>query len=79
MTTTSATKVFPQPSYVIAEDAPLGVQLFPTEDPCFNDNFILQSVGVTRHAHRSPTVTWTYVSGKTRTFGVGEQVCVRFC
>jgi hypothetical protein len=61
---------------VVAENAPLGVQLWPTISPDYADNFILNSVAV----HRRETgdfVVWTYRSGKTRTLLVGEEVVVQ--
>jgi hypothetical protein len=62
---------------VTAESAPLGIQLWPTRSPEYADNFILASVSVVR-TEGGEHVTWTYRSGTTRTFKVGEQVAVQF-
>ena len=71
MNTTTATTT------VVAENAPLGVQLWPTTSPKYADNFTLASVAVVRTESRS-FVEWTYRSGATRMFGLGEQVAVQF-
>lgn len=62
--------------YVVAEDAPIGVQLWPTRTPEYAPNFTLASVAVVRS--EAPTyVVWTYESGTVRTLALGEQVACR--
>jgi hypothetical protein len=61
---------------VTAEDAPLGVQLWPTISPEFAKNFTLAEVAVVRTATQT-YVRWTYESGYKRTFRVGELVAVQ--
>lgn len=74
MTQTTSTEN-PAPIYtdVKAEDAPIGVQLWPTTAPQYAPNFTLASVAVVRTATGSHVV-WTYESGTTRTFALGEEV-----
>ena len=60
---------------VIAEDAPVGIQLWPTRSPEFAPNFTLATVEVVRTEVRT-FVRWTYQSGTVRTFDLGEQVVV---
>jgi hypothetical protein len=62
---------------VIAEDAPIGVQLWPTRSPEYAPNFTLQSVAIIRREARS-YVEWTYENGNTRQFELGDQVAVKF-
>jgi hypothetical protein len=63
---------------VPAEDAPLGVQLWPTITPDGAPNFTLAEV---RRVYRDwsglVVVTWVYQSGATRVFYEGERVAVR--
>lgn len=61
---------------VTAELAPVGVQLWPTRDPKYADNFTLADVSVVRN-EVGARVVWLYRSGKTRTFRLGEQVTVQ--
>jgi hypothetical protein len=61
---------------VIAEDAPIGVQLWPTTDPQYAPNFTLMEVRTVRTATRS-YVRWVYENGSERTFDLGEMVAVR--
>ena len=68
MTTTQ-----PTPTTFAAEDAPIDVQLWPTTSPKYANNFTLKSVARVRTAY-GEHVLWTYYSGTTRTFAVGEQV-----
>jgi hypothetical protein len=60
---------------VAAEDAPLGVQLWPTLSPEFAPQFTLDEVATVRTVNGT-YVRWTYQDGKTRQFRVGEQVMV---
>jgi hypothetical protein len=62
---------------VAAELAPIGIQLWPTRSPEYADNFTLATVSVVRNEVRE-YVVWTYRSGTTRKFNVGEQVAVKF-
>ena len=62
-------------SDVVAELAPIGVQLWPTRAPEFAPNFTLQTVEIVRNAYGT-SVRWTYESGTVRTFEMGESVCV---
>lgn len=70
-------------TYVVAEDAPLGVQLWPTTAPEHAPNFTLAAVEVIRRTLRDTSgfyehasVVWTYESGTTRSFVLGEKVAV---
>lgn len=65
-----------QTTHVVAEDAPLGVLLWPVRDPKFAPNFTLERVEVVRTENRS-FVRWVYQSGTERVFGLGEQVVVQ--
>lgn len=69
-TTSTATQT------VTAEDAPLGVQLWPTTTPAGAPNFTLERVEIVRDAYRT-FVRWVYESGNTRTFLLGERVAVK--
>jgi hypothetical protein len=60
---------------VVAEDAPIGVQLWPTTGPQHADNFTLADVSIVRRVDRD-VVVWLYRNGKTRTFNVGEEVAI---
>ena len=60
---------------VTAENAPIGVQLWPTLTPESAPNFTLDKVAVVR-TENGAHVEWTYQSGNVRTFTVGEEVVV---
>lgn len=65
---------------VIAEDAPLGVALWPPRPGAEGvtlaaDDVTLASVGVIRTL-AGPFVEWTYRSGRVRAFHVGQPVAV---
>lgn len=71
---------------VIAEDAPIGMQLWPTVSPKHAPNFTLAAVEVVTRKVRdasgtydSSHVEWTYENGTTRLFSVGEKVACLFC
>lgn len=64
-----------QTTTVVAEDAPIGIQLWPTRSPEFAPNFTLASVEIVRTEVRR-FVRWTYQSGNVRTFDLGEKVAV---
>ncbi len=70
---TAATVTHIDYDMVIAEDAPLGVQLWPTIRPSAAPNFTLDKVAVVRTVN-GEHVVWTYQNGATRTFSKGEQV-----
>jgi hypothetical protein len=72
-TTSKATET----STVTAEDAPLGVQLWPTLTPQQAPNFTLWAVEIVRNEART-YVRWIYHNGNVRTFKLGEQVAVQF-
>lgn len=61
---------------VIAEDAPIGVLLWPVRSPEGAPNFTLATVEIVRNVNGS-FIRWTYESGATRVFPVGEAVAVR--
>lgn len=64
-------------THVVAEEAPLGVQLWPTlDDERYGLNFTLSEVQVVRTETRR-FVRWVYCNGKTREFDLGERVVVR--
>lgn len=70
---------------VIAQDAPIGIQLWPTTSPEFAPNFTLAAVEVVTRKLRDQygdqeitVVTWTYENGNVRTFGLGEEVACQF-
>jgi hypothetical protein len=76
--TATAAKTFPLLSTtVVAESAPLGVQLWPTRSPEFAPNFTLASVTRFLDGNGRECVTWTYQNGNVRTFLAGEEVAVR--
>ena len=77
MTQTSTATQTNIDSTVIAEDAPLGVLLWPVIDPTYAPNFTLASVAIIRDAY-GQYVSWTYENGKTRTFQLGEAIAVRY-
>jgi hypothetical protein len=60
---------------VTAEDAPVGIQLWPTRSPEYAPNFTLASVAVVRNSN-GEHVVWTYENGNQRVFGKGEQITV---
>lgn len=60
---------------VIAEDAPLGVQLWPTISPEAAPNFTLERVEIVR-SQIGTHVRWVYQNGDTRVFGLGQAVAV---
>ena len=60
---------------VTAEDAPLGVLVWPVRDAKYAPNFTLERVEVVRTANGSHVV-WVYESGLRRYFKVGELVVV---
>lgn len=62
---------------VIAERAPVGVQLWPTRTPEQADAFTLERVATVR-SDLSEWVEWTYQNGSKRTFRVGEEVAVQY-
>lgn len=60
---------------VVAEYAPIGVQIWPTTAPQYAPNFTLESVSVVRTRERT-YVRWQYENGSTRLFKLGERVVV---
>lgn len=61
---------------VIAENAPIGVQLWPTIHPQYAPNFTLAEVQIIRNEIGS-YVRWIYEGDvETRTFQVGQVVAV---
>jgi hypothetical protein len=73
MTKTSTAAAPMVTTLIKAEEAPIGVQLWPTRSPLYAPNFTLASVSVVRTATGSHVV-WTYESGTTRVFALGEDV-----
>jgi hypothetical protein len=67
--------MIPKTASVIAEDAPLGVQLWPTLTPESAPNFTLDRVEIIRGAYGS-YVRWVYQNDNTRTFRLGERVAI---
>ena len=63
-------------TFINAEDAPLGVQLYPTRSPEYAPNFTLREVSTVRGPYGT-RVIWTYESGTTRTFDRGEEVACK--
>lgn len=61
---------------VTAQDAPLGVLLWPVRDEQYAPNYTLDSVDIVRDINGTH-VRWVYQNGKARRFQVGEQVAVR--
>lgn len=59
-----------------AEDAPLGVQLWPTRAPEYAPNFTLAEVAIIRGPYGT-RVEWTYQNGAARIFDLGEDVACR--
>lgn len=76
METTTAAAEFADVTYVTAEDAPLGVQLWPTFVPESAPNYTLMRVETVRTEGRS-YVRWIYQNGKERSFDLGQQVAVQ--
>lgn len=64
-------------TFVLAEDAPLGVPLWPTTHPRFDRNCTLSSVSTVRDEY-GMHVLWTYENGETRKFSFGESVSVEY-
>ncbi|WGH21373.1 hypothetical protein SEA_EMOTION_24 [Arthrobacter phage Emotion] len=62
---------------VKAEEAPIGVQLWPTRSPEFAPNFTLAAVETVRNTYGT-RVRWVYENGSERWFDLGEDVAVRF-
>lgn len=77
MTTTVTAKRQTSIDRVVAEDAPIGVQLWPTVSPMSAPNFTLEFVEIVRTADRT-FVRWIYENGKTRVFKLGERVVVSY-
>jgi len=67
----------PTTTTVVAEDAPIGVLLWPVRSPEFAPNFTLERVEIVRTA-ASSFVRWIYESGNERVFNVGDEVAVQF-
>lgn len=61
---------------VKVEDAPIGVQIWPTLAPEFASNFTLERVEIVRDIYRT-FVRWVYESGTVRTFALGTEIVVR--
>jgi hypothetical protein len=61
---------------VAAQDAPLGVCLWPVKDEQYAPNFTLERVETIRTANGTH-VRWVYQSGKDRWFKLGERVAIR--
>lgn len=61
---------------VVAEDAPLGVLLWPVRASQYASNFTLERVEMVRTATRT-YVRWVYESGRERLFALGETVAVK--
>lgn len=62
--------------HVVAEEAPIGVLLWPVRAPEFEPNFTLESVTVIRDSMGS-RVIWTHQNGTKRIFRPGEEVSVK--
>jgi hypothetical protein len=62
--------------HIVAEDAPIGVQLWPTIDPKFAANYTLAQVGIIRDAYGTH-VHWLYEGGAERLSKMGEKIAVR--
>lgn len=61
---------------VVAENAPIDVQLWPTVDPKFAPNFTLNEVQIIRN-ELGTYVRWVYEGDvETRTFPLGQTVTV---
>lgn len=61
---------------VVAEEAPIGVLLWPVRAPEFAPSYTLMRVETVRTADRH-IVRWIYESGQERTFDAGERVAVK--
>lgn len=68
----------PETSYVVAEDAPIGVQLWPTRPGHVTawKNFTVREVQIVRTETRR-FVRWVYYSGVTRDFELGSEIVVQ--
>jgi hypothetical protein len=62
---------------VTAEDAPLGVLLWPVRDAKYAPNFTLAEVHVSRASDNRRWVRWVYQNGSHRDFTPGERVACR--
>lgn len=62
-------------SHVVAEDAPIGVQVWPTRSPEFAPNFTIAEVLIVRNA-RGVHVKWIYENGAERYFNPGDLVFI---
>jgi hypothetical protein len=62
---------------VKAEDAPVGVQLWPTRSTYYAAEYTLHSVTIHRYAHGADFVLWTFENGKQRRFAIGEDVAIQ--
>jgi hypothetical protein len=60
---------------VAAEDAPVGVLLWPVTHPAAEPNRTLADVSVVSRP-TGDVVVWRFQSGLTRTFNLGEDVVV---
>lgn len=67
----------PASKSIIAEDAPIGVQLWPTISPEFAPNFTLAEVQIVR-TETQRYVRWLYQNGNERVFQLGQSVTVRY-
>lgn len=64
-----------------AEDAPLGVPLWPADSEALLPHHTLEQVEVLQSVrslvgNHGPFVRWTFVSGTTRAFRLGEEIVV---
>jgi hypothetical protein len=75
---TSTQSIAAKTTSVIAEHAPIGVQLWPTLTPKSAPNFTLTQVAIVRTAYGSH-VEWTYENGSKRSFKIGDTVTVQYC
>lgn len=71
---------------ITAEDAPIGVQVWPTISPRYAPNFTIAAVEIvtrklrdTSGTYETSQVIWTYENGNTRTFDLGERVACEIC
>jgi hypothetical protein len=75
-----------QTTTVAAEDAPIGIQIWPTTSPEYAPNFTLCAVEVITRKFRDvhgtyerTTVEWHYENGNVRYFDLGQHVAVQYC
>ena len=61
---------------VKVEDAPVGVQIWPTRHPSYAPNFTLDRVEIVRN-HRGTYVRWVYENGTDRFFTPGDDIVIR--